>query len=68
MMSVDDCMRAAFAALLRGDTDERDRLCRQAEGLMRAGERLRSGGPLIEGEAIQIPDIIALPDLSGAVQ
>lgn len=30
-ITVEDCLRGAFAALLRGDTDERDRLCAMAE-------------------------------------
>lgn len=30
-MSSQDHLRAAFQALLRGDTDERDRLCKEAE-------------------------------------
>ena len=63
-MNVEDCMRAAFQALLRGDTAERDRLCKLAENLMRAGDRVRAGGPLIEGEAIRVADVIALPDRS----
>lgn len=32
----DDCLRAAFAALVRGDTRERDRLCARAEILIKA--------------------------------
>lgn len=59
-------MRAAFAALLRGDTAERDRLCKMAEQLIRAQDRVAAGGPLIEGEAIEIcPDVICLPDRRG---
>jgi hypothetical protein len=54
MMTADDCVRAAFQALLRGDTAERDRLCALAEDLMRRRDRLNAGGPLIEGEAIDI--------------
>lgn len=30
-ITVEDCLKAAFAALLRGDTAERDRLCELAE-------------------------------------
>ncbi len=29
-ITIDDCMKAAFQALLRGDTAERDRLCHAA--------------------------------------
>lgn len=52
MKTVDDYMRAAFDALLRGDTAERDRLCRMAGQLMAAKERLDAGGPLVEGAPI----------------
>ncbi len=31
-----ECLRAAFGALLEGDTVERDRLCRRAEELQAA--------------------------------
>lgn len=30
-ITVEDCMKAAMVALLRGDTAERDRLCELAE-------------------------------------
>jgi len=30
-ITVGDCLQGAFAALLRGDTDERDRLCQLAK-------------------------------------
>ena len=30
-ITVEDCLKAAMAALLRGDTAERDRLCELAE-------------------------------------
>lgn len=56
MKSAEDYMRGAFAALLRGDTDERDRLCRQAALLMAARDRLDAGRPLAEGAAIRLPD------------
>lgn len=64
MMTADDCIRAAFQALLRGDTAERDRLCALAKNIMLARERLEAGGPIIEGQAIRLPDVIALPDRS----
>jgi hypothetical protein len=64
MMSPDDCLKAAWNALLRGDLAERDRMCDLAKNLMNAGERVRSGGPIIEGEAIRVGEAIALPDLS----
>jgi hypothetical protein len=66
MMTIEDCLRAAFAALLRGDTAERDRYCRLAENLTHARDRVRAGGPLVKGEAIQIGDAIALPDRSAS--
>lgn len=30
-ITVQDCLKGAFAALLRGDLEERDRLCKLAE-------------------------------------
>ncbi len=33
-MTVEELTRAAFQALLRGDLDERDRLCTEAEKLL----------------------------------
>lgn len=64
MKSADDYVRAAFQALLRGDTAERDRLCAMAEQLMRARDRLNADGSLIEGKAIKVGGAIALPDRS----
>jgi hypothetical protein len=60
MLTADDCLRAAWQALLRGDAAERDRLCALAENLIKAGDRLAAGGPLVEGAPIKL-----LPDLSG---
>jgi hypothetical protein len=54
MMSVEDCLKAAWQALLRGDLAERDRLCKLAENLMRMKDRHDAGGPVIEGEAIRV--------------
>jgi hypothetical protein len=70
MLTVEDCMRRAFQALLRGDTAERDRMCALAKNLMNAVDRLAAGGPLIEGDAIRsaiVPNlskVICLPDRS----
>lgn len=56
MMTVDDCMRAAWRALLRGNTAERDRMCALATNLTNARERLDRGYPstevVVAGEAI----------------
>jgi len=56
MMKVDDLLREAFAALLRGDTAERDRLCALAENLIKAGDRVRSGRALVLGQPIMLTD------------
>lgn len=65
MMTSDDCVRAAWQALLRGDLAERDRLCKLGEELIRRGDRVRSGGPLVEGEAIRVRSaVLCLPDRS----
>lgn len=37
-ITAEDCLKGAFAALLRGDTAERDRLCALAERSFRLGE------------------------------
>lgn len=52
-----DYLRAAFQALLRGDTAERDRLCREAESAIhrerradtaqQAGKRVKNMGRLV---------------------
>lgn len=56
MKTVDDLMRDAFAALLRGDIAERDRLCAAATNLLNAERRMREGGPASLGEPIILPD------------
>jgi hypothetical protein len=43
-MTVEECLRAAWEALLRGDTAERDRLVRLAQNVMSAGERIKQSG------------------------
>jgi hypothetical protein len=66
MMDSKDCLRAAWNALLKGDLDARDRYCDMAEDLLRRGERIREHGPsaVIEGEFIEVPNVIYLPDYS----
>jgi hypothetical protein len=56
MMTPEDCMRAAWQALLRGDTAERDRLCDLAGNLIRAAERIEQGGQICIGQPIALPD------------
>lgn len=57
MKTVDDYVRAAWDALLKGDTARRDELCSQAERLLRAQ---RAGaemhGAFDETQAICLPD------------
>lgn len=62
MMTVDDCLRAAWRALLRGDTAERDRYCDLAKNVMAVQDRLGSGYPTVEAVVPGAP--ICLPDLS----
>lgn len=70
MMTADECLRLAWAALLRGDTAARDRYCKLAENIIRAGERVRASGnvnDVVAGEPITVQavsDVIALPDRS----
>ena len=57
-MTIDDCMRAAWQALLRGDYAERDRFVAIARTLINARARFDSDGSLIdEGQAIKLRDV-----------
>lgn len=56
MMTVEDLLRGAFAALLRGDLEERDRLVGLAQNLMNARERVKASGDakqIVVGEPIK---------------
>lgn len=63
MMTVEDCLKKAFAALLRGDTAERDRYCDLAKNLMSVAERLEAGEP--PARAVAVGEVIRLPNNSG---
>lgn len=54
MMTAEDCLKQAFQALLRGDTAERDRLCRLAEHIRAQQIRVQEGGQLMPGEPIEL--------------
>jgi len=56
MMTVEQCLRLAMAALLRGDTETRDRYCRLAQNLTAMKGRHDSGEPLQPGPPIRLPD------------
>lgn len=62
MMTVNDCLKVAFQALLKGDTATRDRYCALAENLMACGDRKAAGYPA--EEIVQQGAPICLPDLS----
>lgn len=66
MRTVDDLMKDAWASLLRGDRDERDRLCGLARNVLNAQNRIRDGGKIAVGEPINYPSqaTIPLPDRS----
>lgn len=51
-LTVQDCMAAAFQAILRGDTAERDRLCAMAERAFQknGGESLPGNTPVPLGK------------------
>lgn len=53
MMKVDDCLRAGFAALMRGDYAGRDYYVRMAKTLLAMQERAQSP---IAGDVICLPD------------
>jgi hypothetical protein len=60
----DDCLRGAWAALIRGDTAERDRLCdrarslMEAEGLARATEKVLSVDFYVKLDGTIIPTLL----------
>lgn len=59
MRTIEDCARAAFAALLRGDLAERDRQIALARNLLNAAERIKQSGDynkVVVGEPICLPD------------
>lgn len=57
MMTVEDLTRAAFQALLRGDTAARDRYCAMAKALMegRVENPMVPQKPIHIGEAKRVP-------------
>lgn len=65
-ITVEDCLRGAFAALLKGDTATRDQLCALAERAARPGEteipadRDVFAGSTIDGECEDAPSVIYL--------
>ncbi len=69
----EDCLKAAFAALTRGDTTERDRLCERAKNLLKAEdyacrvERALSVDFYVNKRGIAIP-VMAMAKAAGAIQ
>lgn len=68
-ITVEDCLRGAFAALLKGDTATRDKLCAAAERAFNGraevpGDTPVYGGPTIDGECSDLPPVIHLTDQS----
>lgn len=68
-ITVEDCLRGAFQALLRGDTATRNRLCDAAMKAVRAGEQEMPADrpvnpsdlkPTIDGTCEEVPPIIYL--------
>jgi hypothetical protein len=53
-ITVEDCLKGAFQALLRGDTADRDRLCAMAEKAMRGKPCVPGNTPVAGGEAIDV--------------
>lgn len=49
-LTVEDCMAAAFQALLRGDTAERDQLCAMAERAFKGNETIPGNTSCTAGE------------------
>jgi hypothetical protein len=61
MRTADDCLKAAFAALLDGDTATRDRHLRDAEAILKLSERVRRGEPVVAGPPIHIGEAKKVP-------
>lgn len=49
-LTVEDCLRGAFQALLRGDTTERDKLCAMAERAFKTNDPLPGNTPVPLGK------------------
>jgi hypothetical protein len=68
-ITVQDCLQGAFAALLRGDTTERDRLCAMASTAFDGAGSVPLDTPIkVQREYAGFrtaPLIIMLPALSG---
>lgn len=67
MMQVDDLIKQAWAALLRGDTAERDRLIGLARNVMSLKEdpiRFSQRDPISVPPKPRSPIVICLPDRS----
>jgi hypothetical protein len=60
MRTVQDCLKDGFAALLKGDTKERDRQCAQAQHIMNQQVRVKENGPS-PVDLMQGPDGIYAP-------
>ena len=67
-ITVGDCMRSAFEALLRGDTDERDRLCRLAETAFGSHDWVPLNTPVAEVRSLPAVIYLPAPDRPAPVQ
>lgn len=56
MLTAEQCLRNAFAALLKGDVAARDRWCGLAQNIMNAQERTKDGDheKIIKGSPIKV--------------
>ena len=61
MNTTEDCLRGAFAALLRGDTAERDRLCARAERLVEAEQYADAVERVLDTNFSVTPGGVAIP-------
>ncbi len=55
------CLRAAYQALLRGDTAERDRLCKRAEALLQAEHYASAVERLLAKDFYITPSGVCIP-------
>ncbi len=56
-----ECIQHAFAALLRGDTGERDRLCKRGGTLLKAEEYADAVQRVLAKDFYVTPEGVAIP-------
>jgi hypothetical protein len=65
-ITIQDGLRAAFSALLRGDTAERDRICNQLEQTFASKDSLPADTPLARPAKTTVLDDVHYSDITQA--